>query len=202
MKAFLACTGICVAIILSSSAHACNPTCGTVVSRPPVTSAGGNTRPGAPNNTPQAIPSGTNEPIGGSEVNWDLPTSEKARIAKAVRFRTETEVIPTSTTPAPATTVRPNGAVIPERVARAVAAQREMAQQLNRLIAKRAEIERWDASAQDKFRRAFGTTDEAARRNVMQRLDQQIQDGSRILADLSDSVRFEVYVSQNKQIKK
>jgi hypothetical protein len=85
---------------------------------------------------------------------------------------------------------------VPERLVRAVSAHKALAAQVAKLMAKRAEIERWDGPAQEKFRRAFGTTDDKVRQRVLQQIDRQIQEASRVLASLADTIRFEFYVSQ------
>jgi hypothetical protein len=71
-----------------------------------------------------------------------------------------------------ATATRAEGRSYSDRVTRAVVAQQALAAENARLEAKPAELERWDAVARDKFRRAFGTTDERMRQLVYQRIEQ------------------------------
>ena len=159
-------------------------------------------RPGAGTPVPAPTVGETSGPSvtesgGDTQVVWDLPETEKARIRQAVRLRTAPE-----TASAPAAPTAPAAAdspVVPERVARAVAAQKAIAAQMARLLAKRAEIQRWDEVAQAKFRQAFGSTDEPVRARVMQRINQQIQEGSRLMAALADTISFEFYVAQKKK---
>jgi hypothetical protein len=144
-----------------------------------------------------AIRPGVVETIGGDEVVWDLPEAEKIRIREAVRARTSPRVQQPSSSSgniAPVSTP-----VVPERLVRAVAAHKALATQVAKLMAKRAEIERWDGPAQEKFRRAFGTTDNQVRLRVLQQIDRQIQEASRLMASLADTIRFEFYVSQKNQ---
>ena len=87
----------------------------------------------------------------------------------------------------------------PERITKALAAQKELKLNIQRLQAKRSEIERWDNVAQEKFRKAFGGTDEKVRQKVIQRIDQLIQESTRTLASLAEAIRFDFYISMNKQ---
>jgi hypothetical protein len=76
----------------------------------------------------------------------------------------------------------------------AVAAQRTLALTNARLEAKRAELQRWDERAQEKFRRAFGTTQEEVREQVLSRIDQEIQRNNQLLAVIAQNVNFEFYL--------
>jgi hypothetical protein len=83
-------------------------------------------------------------------------------------------------------------------MSRAVAAQQALAASNARLEGKRAELTRWDAAAHEKFQRAFGTTDERARRAVLQRIEQQLQKNQQVLAAIADGVNFEFYLQTKK----
>jgi type IV secretory pathway VirB10-like protein len=95
-------------------------------------------------------------------------------------------------------TARPEGPSHSQRMAQAVEAQRALAAANVRLDAKRRELQRWDAEAQEKFRRAFGTTDERVRRAVLQRIDEQKERNQRLLAAITDGMNFEFYMQTKK----
>jgi hypothetical protein len=195
MKRFMAtmCMGMALVPMVVSQVNACNPRPCRPTQVIPVRPAP--VIPQAPVN-PQPGPeaNGPTEPIGSNEVVWDLPETEKRRIREAVLSRTA-PMQSVSTTPAPTT----EAPALPERITRALAAHKALAAQVNRLMAKRTEIQRWDNVAQEKFRQAFGSTDEQLRQRVLQRIDQLIQEGSRQLTTLADEIRFEFYVARNKR---
>jgi hypothetical protein len=85
-----------------------------------------------------------------------------------------------------------------ERVVKAVQLQQAQAAQNARLEAKKAELERWDAPAQEKFRRAFGTADEAVRQRVLERIGALIQRNQQTIAAIADGMNFEFYLTANK----
>ena len=70
----------------------------------------------------------------------------------------------------------------PERIARVVAAHKELTRLFERLEVKRAEIERWDNASQDEFSRAFGSTDKKARQAVLAPIDRQRRETNRALS--------------------
>jgi hypothetical protein len=195
MKKFLLSICLCVttALLASAMAQACDPRpgCGVVPAKPQTS-----VRPVPAPVTPPANSAGGNG--AGDEVIWDLPAAEKQRIKKAVLAR---EAIAPQGQPQPAP--GPTPPVYPSadevRQANAIAAHKALTAQLARLTAKRAEIQRWDSQAQEKFRQAFGSTDEQLRKAVLQRIDQQIQESSRLLAALADNIRFDFYVSRDKR---
>jgi hypothetical protein len=129
-------------------------------------------------------------------VVWDLPEADKRRIREAVLARTSPK--PGAGAPAASQAPASEPAQTPENVSRALAAHKALAAQVARLVAKRDEIKRWDEQAQDKFRQAFGSADEALRARVLQRIDQEIQQRTRLMATLADNIRFEFYVARNK----
>ena len=121
-------------------------------------------------------------PLFGAETRpVELSDIEKAKIRKAAQLKDAVELpaITRPTGPAVAP-VRPVVAPMPERLVRAIAAHKELTLAVERLVAKRSEIERWDSQCQEKFARAFGTTDEKVRLAVLARIDQQIQESSRL----------------------
>lgn len=199
MKWFLESAGVCLVVLALAGSElvACNPR-GCKPTRPvPV-------RPVRPeivvpptpvNPGPGPEVNGT-DPADGNEVVWDLPEAEKRRIREAVRFR-ETESAPQAVSRPVAAT--PQAPALSDRVARALAAHKTLTAQVARLMAKRNEIQRWDGPAQEKFRQAFGSTDEQVRQRVQQRIDQLIQEGTRVLASLAEEIRFEFYVARNKR---
>ena len=78
-------------------------------------------------------------------------------------------------------------------------AQQVLAAQTARLEAKRAELQRWDEAAQAKFRQAFGTTDESARQLVLRRIEQQIDQNTKLQAAIAETVSFEFYVQTKRK---
>ena len=138
--------------------------------------------------------------INAAPLQVELTDTEKAQIRKAtlVRDSAEPTIAPRPVSPG-YVPVRPVAAPMPERLVRAIAAHKELTLAVQRLLAKRSEIERWDGPAQEKFVRAFGSNDDKLRQAVLARIEQQIQESSRGLALLADSIRFEFYVSLNKK---
>jgi hypothetical protein len=85
-----------------------------------------------------------------------------------------------------------------DRVLRAALAQQALAAQTALFRAKRAELERWDRAAQEKFAKAFGTTDEAVRERVLQRLDALIDRNIKAMAAIADNINFQAYLESRK----
>jgi hypothetical protein len=79
-----------------------------------------------------------------------------------------------------------------------IASEQNLAAQTARLETKLRELERWDAAAQDKFGRAFGTTDDAVRQRVMAVLAQRITRNRQTAAALAEGANLEFYL-QTKQ---
>lgn len=100
-----------------------------------------------------------------------------------------------------ATTERPpvsRGASRNEQIVKTVLVQQALVAQNVRLQAKRAELERWDRPAREKFLRAFGTTDEAARERVLRRIDGLLERNFKALVAIADNVNFESYLESRK----
>jgi hypothetical protein len=93
---------------------------------------------------------------------------------------------------------RPPSASFHGRMAQAIATQQALAAANARLDTKQAELERWDAAAQEKFHRAFGSTDERLRQAVLQRIEQQREKNLQLLAAITDGVNFEFYMQTKK----
>jgi hypothetical protein len=83
-------------------------------------------------------------------------------------------------------------------VARAVAARQALAAANGRLETKLGELERWDAAAQEKFHRAFGTTDERVRQAVRERIEKQRDKNLGLMAAIADGINFEFYMQTKK----
>jgi hypothetical protein len=171
--------------------------------------------------TPPPVPTPAVEDDGsevGDGLVWDLPADAKTRIAKAAKDGATGRRAPgraarpgsrgpagsatpqrrAAEPPASETAERPQGGSFHDRVTRAVAAEKALAAANTRLEAKLAELERWDAVAQEKFHRAFGTTDERVRQAVVQRIEQQREKNLRLMAAIADSVNFEFYMQSKK----
>jgi len=196
MKKFLLSMSLCLtaSLVVAMNTQACDPRPGCGSSARP---AGVRPTPAAPVKPASGVvaPAQQGQSVnpGNDDVVWDLPAAEKQRIKQAVRLR-EDAPAPSQAAPTTATTPQADG-----RLANAIAAHKALAAQLGRLSAKRAQVQRWDAQAQEKFRQAFGSTDEQVRKAVLQRIDQQIQESSRLLTALADNIRFDFYVSRDKQ---
>jgi hypothetical protein len=118
---------------------------------------------------------------------WDLPADKRPD------GRTAANPTPAVVQPRPA-----SGPTFNDRMAQAIAAQRLLAAQNARLSTKRAELQRWDEAAQEKFQQAFGTTDAAARQLVLRKVEQQIDRNAKLMVTLADAVNFEFYVRTKK----
>jgi hypothetical protein len=148
--------------------------------------------------------------------NADVPTPKEPRtqrpadgrgVPAASRPRTYSQgvarptVAPTpsrATAPAPSPTTRAQGLSFHDRVAQAITTQQALLTANARLEAKLAELQRWDEAAQDKFRRAFGTTEERVRQAVAQRLLEQRQKNLQALATITDGMNLEFYLQSKK----
>jgi hypothetical protein len=86
-----------------------------------------------------------------------------------------------------------------DQIIKAVAVQQALAAQNARLEAKLAELKRWDSQAQEKFLRAFGTTDETVRQRVIQRIDALIERNLQTMESIADSVNFDFFLEGRKQ---
>lgn len=89
----------------------------------------------------------------------------------------------------------PAGATYNDRVTKNVLLQQALAAQMARLLARRAELERWDPAAQAKFRRAFGNVEENTRQRVLKRIDALILRNRQASAALADNVNFDFYLA-------
>ena len=219
-KFFLA--GAMTLTTLGGPAWACHPTC-----RPAGASQGvpSNVRP-QPQPEPEQLPP-TPAPDRGLTLNDDvindLPADAKLAIRAAARKAGKGPVIPTvaqrveavpgpsTPAPTPASPARlPVAAPVAaqstshnptfnDRMAQVIATEQNLAVQTARLEAKRAELERWDDVAQEKFRRAFGTVDEAARQRIIQVLSQQITRNRQTLAALAEGVNLDFFLQSKQQ---
>jgi hypothetical protein len=105
--------------------------------------------------------------------------------------------------PAARTTAAPkpasvDGASYADRMTRAVAARQTLVAQNARLDGKRRELLRWGSEDQEKFRRAFGSTDEQLRRAVLQRIEQQQARNRQLMAAIADGMNFDFYIQTKK----
>jgi hypothetical protein len=107
----------------------------------------------------------------------------------------------TPATPATATPATPvvRGPSQNDRIVKAVATQQALAAQNVLLEAKRAELQRWDRPAQEKFLRAFGTTDEGTRDRVIQRIDALIERNLQAMTTIADNLNFESFMENRKR---
>jgi hypothetical protein len=175
---------------LTLPARACDP-------RPRVIRRPTPAAPAAP--TPQAPRPANPNPGTGEDVDWDLPadTSKEPAPAAGDRRSTTKPVTPrpaaAPTAPAPAT------GSFSDRVTQAVALKQALAAQNARLKAKWAELDRWDATAQEKFRRAFGSSDEQLRGRVMDRIEQLIDRNNQSIAAISENLNFEFFLQSKKR---
>jgi hypothetical protein len=132
---------------------------------------------------------------GGDALDWDLPQDTKHGRAKDTGPRPDAAA--RSGQPAnirPPVSADRQGGSWNDRMVQAVNVQRTLVLLNARLEAKRAELQRWDEQAQEKFRRAFGTAQEEARQQVLGRIDQEIQRNNQLLAVLAQNVNFEFYL--------
>jgi hypothetical protein len=159
-----------------SYVYQCPPSCGS-------------SQPTAPaDQEPADPPSQRDNDNSTNGVTWDLPGDSGSADSK--------EDLPPAATARPVASARPAAAGLSfnDRVTQAVGLQQALRAQNARLKSKREELVTWDAAAQAKFFRAFGTTDDAARLRVVRLIDQQIERNNRTLAALAERLNLEFYV--------
>jgi hypothetical protein len=100
------------------------------------------------------------------------------------------------TTPEP-TTDRP--LAFNERMAELIAAQQELATENARLEVKLNELTRWDDAAQEKFVRAFGTTDQAVRQRIMKLIEQKMEQNRQTAATLAEGANLQFYLQTKRR---
>ena len=103
--------------------------------------------------------------------------------------------------PNQATSVRPAPTPLSfnDRMAQVFATRQSLIAQTARLESKLNDLKRWDAPAQEKFRRAFGTIDDTVRLRVAKAIEQQIIRNRQTVAALGEGVNFEFYLQSKHQ---
>jgi hypothetical protein len=171
MRLILIATGLILGSSLS--AKACDPRAARPAPRPGAAVPQPLPRPQP---VPQPIPQPSAvSPPANAEVEpvWDLPEDK--------------------TKPSPKDNTSSATAGLSERLMQAGAVRQTLITQNAKLIAKRGEMLRWDDAAREKFERIFGTSDEAVRRRVLQRLEGEILQNQKLIVALTENMSMELY---------
>lgn len=147
------------------------------------------------------------------EVIWDLPTDDEATSrnrASSPSTRPTPPQVPcgeqTSSRstagdrPAMRTTgANQTGQTSEQRLNQLLEVRDSLTADQQRLLTKKTELLHWDRVGQEKFYRAFNTTDEYTRAQVLRRIDELLQRNLEQLAAVKAQVDFEVFLQSKKR---